>query len=190
MKARTGLIKNCLVCNNSFYIAKNRINTALYCSRLCKDKNAAVKITANCQICNKQFDHISSRCNKAKYCSRLCYHRSQIGRGTKEFTCLGCNIIFLSSPSRERKYCSISCLGLSKRINIDQLRIGSLRKTMVNRGMLNKCNRCDFSAEPRILGVHHIDRNRGNNDSTNLEILCPNCHSLEHLKHIPHGYQQ
>jgi 5-methylcytosine-specific restriction endonuclease McrA len=28
--------------------------------------------------------------------------------------------------------------------------------------------------------VHHIDRNRNNNDPSNLEILCPTCHEEEH----------
>jgi 5-methylcytosine-specific restriction endonuclease McrA len=44
-----------------------------------------------------------------------------------------------------------------------------------------KCNRCAYDNE-RILVVHHIDRNRDNNHSSNLEILCPNCHEEEHLQ--------
>lgn len=51
---------------------------------------------------------------------------------------------------------------------------------MKRRGMIVSCARCGFDAEPAILGVHHIDRNRRNNALTNLEVLCPNCHSLEH----------
>jgi len=43
----------------------------------------------------------------------------------------------------------------------------------------DKCQRCDFS-EP-ILIVHHKDRNAKNNDKSNIEILCPNCHALEHF---------
>lgn len=41
------------------------------------------------------------------------------------------------------------------------------------------CNRCRFNDE-RILVVHHLDRNRKNNALDNLEILCPNCHAMEH----------
>lgn len=42
----------------------------------------------------------------------------------------------------------------------------------------------DFSKSTRnvgILKVHHKDRNRKNSLPDNLEILCPNCHDLEHF---------
>ena len=55
---------------------------------------------------------------------------------------------------------------------------------MILRNLIKECNRCGYSAYPDILGVHHIDRNRDNNDLSNLEVLCPNCHSVEHMKHI------
>ena len=41
------------------------------------------------------------------------------------------------------------------------------------------CARCGFSVL-EALEVHHIDRNRANNDITNLMVLCANCHILEH----------
>jgi predicted HNH restriction endonuclease len=55
---------------------------------------------------------------------------------------------------------------------------------MLKKDMIKICNRYGYNSEPKILGVHHKDRNRHNNDISNLEVLCPNCHSLEHLKHI------
>lgn len=42
-----------------------------------------------------------------------------------------------------------------------------------------KCNRCSFS-DVRILQRHHKDRNTSNNHESNIEVLCPNCHNLEH----------
>ena len=44
-----------------------------------------------------------------------------------------------------------------------------------------KCNRCKISewlGEKLTLEVEHIDGNHTNNERTNLEALCPNCHSL------------
>lgn len=41
------------------------------------------------------------------------------------------------------------------------------------------CNRCSYS-NILALEVHHKDRNRENNDILNLEILCANCHTIEH----------
>jgi len=61
---------------------------------------------------------------------------------------------------------------------------------MIAREMIKSCERCGYDAVPKILGVHHKDRNRNNNEIFNLEVLCPNCHSLEHNKHIAHGFKE
>lgn len=44
-----------------------------------------------------------------------------------------------------------------------------------------KCNRCTFSFVP-VLQLHHIIErsNGGTDDPSNLEILCPNCHTTHH----------
>lgn len=51
-----------------------------------------------------------------------------------------------------------------------------------------KCNRCQFDSCPEILVVHHKDEDRSNNSLENLEVLCPNCHAIEHYggqKRVP-----
>jgi hypothetical protein len=42
------------------------------------------------------------------------------------------------------------------------------------------CANCGYRKIPRILEIHHIDRNRRNNEDINLLLLCPNCHAEEH----------
>ena len=42
-----------------------------------------------------------------------------------------------------------------------------------------RCERCGY-AQVEILHVHHRDRDRSNNDASNLELICPNCHYEEH----------
>jgi len=42
------------------------------------------------------------------------------------------------------------------------------------------CNRCNIKEE-KVLLVHHKDRDRTNNRLKNLEVLCRNCHTLDHL---------
>jgi 5-methylcytosine-specific restriction endonuclease McrA len=42
-----------------------------------------------------------------------------------------------------------------------------------------QCERCRYS-KYEILQVHHKDRNRQNNELSNLELICPNCHYEEH----------
>ena len=45
----------------------------------------------------------------------------------------------------------------------------------------NKCELCGISewlGKPVKLQLHHIDGNHDNNELSNLQILCPNCHSM------------
>lgn len=42
------------------------------------------------------------------------------------------------------------------------------------------CQRCGYSKNIAAIHVHHVDRNRNNNDLNNLEVLCANCHAIEH----------
>lgn len=44
-----------------------------------------------------------------------------------------------------------------------------------------KCERCgltEWIGEPIPLETHHKDGDKTNNESNNLELLCPNCHSF------------
>ena len=185
-KPHTGKFVSCLSCYKQFYIPVNRFETAKYCSRKCKDKENTIRIIKNCLICGKEFEHISARCNTAKYCSRLCYHRSQKGRGAKEFKCATCDIKFMSSPSKRYKFCTPKCRGLFHRASEEYADFKSLRKAWVLRGYIQYCEICKYDAVKEILGIHHRDGNRKNNKKDNLLIVCPNCHSLIHRKHIPH----
>lgn len=40
------------------------------------------------------------------------------------------------------------------------------------------CGNSEWFGQPLPLEIHHIDGNRQNNNLNNLQILCPNCHSL------------
>ena len=110
-------------------------------------------------------------------------------KGTAEYVCAHCGIKFLDAPSHKRKYCSKSCVNKAAK-QIWKPKFTTVRKTMLKRNMLQRCERCGYDKHPEILGVHHKDRNRDNNDLTNLEVLCPNCHSLEHSKHVAHGFKE
>jgi 5-methylcytosine-specific restriction endonuclease McrA len=44
------------------------------------------------------------------------------------------------------------------------------------------CVRCGYKEVEEVLQVHHKDRNRKNRDISNLEVLCPTCHMVEHFK--------
>lgn len=42
------------------------------------------------------------------------------------------------------------------------------------------CMRCGYMKHSAAIIVHHKDRDRSNNNISNLEVLCCNCHAIEH----------
>lgn len=186
-RSRIKYEKTCLHCKSTFSVPFYRKDTALYCGRSCMALHSRSEVHANCEQCGTSFTHISSRANKAKYCSTTCYYKSLRHKGTVEYTCQHCSKIFNGSPSHKRKYCSISCTNKSKK-GIWKPSFETVRKNMLRRNMITFCNRCGYDEHKSILGVHHKDRNPRNNDLSNLEVLCPNCHSLEHARHISHAH--
>lgn len=188
-RSRTRYEKTCKHCNTIFTVPEYRKDTAMYCSRSCMALDARVQLTSCCEECNTEFTHIASRANKAKYCSPKCYHKAMSKKGTVEYECEHCHKKFVDAPSHKRRYCSKSCVNKSAKETFKP-KFTTVRKTMLRRNMITKCERCGFDQFPQILGVHHKDRDRKNNDLSNLEVLCPNCHSIEHMKHTPHGFKE
>lgn len=183
-----GINKNCINCNIEFYVPKHRIQTQKFCSRNCKDSMPGKRIKTICIICHNEFEHILCRANKAKYCSRKCYHKAQSTKGSIDFKCIHCDKPFKGSPSDigKRKYCSRACINKENHKTFEAS-FTTVRKALLARNQIEQCERCGYKECKKILGVHHKDRNRNNNKRDNLEILCPNCHSLEHQKHIQQG---
>lgn len=60
----------------------------------------------------------------------------------------------------------------------------ALRKKIIEEGLKEeKCEHCGLSewmGEKIPLELHHINMNHNDNSIENLQILCPNCHSLVH----------
>lgn len=55
-----------------------------------------------------------------------------------------------------------------------------LAKRPWRRHVKDRCERCGFVPEhPCQLDVDHIDGNNGNNDPSNYQTLCANCHRLK-----------
>lgn len=64
--------------------------------------------------------------------------------------------------------------------DFDKLSYERLRKRIILE-QKEKCNRCglnEWLEEKISLELEHIDGNNENNERENLEVLCPNCHSL------------
>ena len=188
-RSRVRYEKHCKHCSTAFSVPEYRKNTAAYCSRRCTALASRQQMESTCAVCSAKFTHIASRANKAKYCSPACYGKAMSQKGTAQYECAHCGVTFLDAPSHKRKYCSRQCVNKAKK-EFWSPAFTTVRKAMVRRGAVKKCERCGYDAHPEILGVHHKDRNNRNNAPNNLEVLCPICHSLEHRKHIAHGSKE
>ena len=154
------------------------------------DKNPKV-----CECCGKPLPW-EQRFNK--YCSNSCsakINNQRICRNGKDVNgfCLNCG-----KPLHfgNKKYCCKEC-----QIEVEQnqfierwkqgLESGTKGKhqisTTIRRYLLTlndyKCQKCGWGEKNPItnsvpLAIHHIDGDCTNNSFENLQVLCPNCHSL------------
>ena len=147
------------------------------------------KLNCECSLCRILFYKKPSRINDKNYCSKRCHNTSmKIG---SIYRCKVCNKEVYRKPCEIRKnktgdvFCSKKCQATEqncfgkaaynfKGLDVKDYRVKAMRF------LPNKCNRCGYEKLVSILQVHHIDRDRHNNDISNLEILCPNCHCEEH----------
>lgn len=141
------------------------------------------KPNTKCSVCKKPIYRRPFEIERSKgkiSCSIKCYGISC----RKETPCIVCKKPMLSGLNK--KTCSRSCankhrVGIGYNLGRPKDKVTSQKRIKMR--ILDKrggsCERCGYNKK-HILEMHHIDRNRGNNKSINLEILCPNCHSEEH----------
>ncbi len=119
--------------------------------------------------------------NKGKaYCSMVCYGLAC----RKEEPCVICGKLILARENK--KTCSRACAnkhrtGIKYKLNRpkDKVKFYQNLKVRLLEQRGKKCERCGYD-KYEILHVHHRDRNRLNNELSNLELICPNCHYEEH----------
>jgi 5-methylcytosine-specific restriction endonuclease McrA len=142
------------------------------------------KPNTQCLICKKPIYRRPSEISSTRgnvFCSRTCYGVSQ----RKEIPCLVCGTPILSGLNKNT--CSRACANIN-RTGISYKQGSFCDKALSQRRIKVRlmrergasCERCGY-AVAEILHLHHKDRDRSNNTSQNLEILCPNCHFSEHL---------
>ena len=137
----------------------------------------------NCVVCKKPIyrrPSILKQNATRTYCSQECFGLSC----RKEIPCLVCGKSILSGLNK--KTCSRACSnthreGIKYKIGRPRDKAEHERslkyRILLERGKV--CERCGYD-KPEILQVHHKDRDRTNNNLTNLELICPNCHCEEH----------
>lgn len=145
-----------------------------------------------CRFCFKCFKNKSSR---SKYCSKKCNYDDK--RKKKEIKCVCGKLTF------NKRFCSFKCFDINHRNNadkryklyIERWLIGEesgnkgeeatsdrIRRWLFERAC-NKCEKCGWNKVNEITGkipltINHKDGNCKNNSPENLELICPNCHSL------------
>ena len=143
------------------------------------------KPNTTCKVCGKSIYRRPceiARNQRGFFCNQVCYGKSQ----RKEVPCFVCDKLILSGANKIT--CSRACANKNrtgityknrKRPLKDKVKTYREQKKRIMKSRGEHCERCNYDIY-QILQIHHIDRNRENNNFTNLELLCPNCHAKEH----------
>lgn len=132
---------------------------------------------------------------KRKFCNNSCaaaYNNQLNDKKYKEIKyCKNCG----SEIKKSNKYCSQKCqYEFEYKENIKKWKNGEIDgtsktgavefvKRYIREKYNNQCCKCGWHEINPVTGkvpveLHHIDGNYKNNKEENLELLCPNCHSL------------
>lgn len=147
-----------------------------------------------CDCCDKEYKkqkRIAEGAPREHYCSTACYTEDKKpNRVTLE--CAHCGISFTRPQSKINNSRSGLYFCCREHKDIGQTYIKEIQpehygssdgsasyRAKALRHKDNACCVCGYT-NVNALEVHHIDRDRSNNDLSNLIILCANCHTLEH----------
>ena len=152
-----------------------------------------------CLCCNKKFEKKLWDIKKSPnhYCSCSCsaiVNNKLKPKKTKSYRiCKHCQS---KIHNNGKTYCSIKCqkqCGFKNKINHWKSGLdngyntnGTVRdyiKRYLTEKAEHKCSECGWNkinpnSNKCPLEIHHIDGNYKNNIESNLQVLCPNCHSL------------
>ena len=195
-KMRTLYQTFCGHCNKEIYRPKGRLRNKNYCSIVCRglSRRSKIRIKLACSFCSKEFERIIGKSTYTKkriyFCSSVCKNKYAT---LPKPPCLNCGIVLLN---RNGKYCSGKCQAdfqYKKYIEdwLNGLETGNVGEEQISEYIRryffekhdSKCSKCFWGKINPVTGkvpltLNHIDGNYKNSTSSNLELLCPNCHSL------------
>ncbi len=153
-----------------------------------------------CKYCKKELPLEKKR---NTFCNSSCsasYNNKGVrrhGNDPQEDKCLSCGRIFITGRNTKGLYCGNQCqfdykykVYLDDWVNgrVDGTKSGGMSVSNYIRRYLfekydGKCSRCGWDTPNPftgkvILEIEHIDGNSMNNNEDNLDLICPNCHSL------------
>lgn len=164
-----------------------------------------------CKYCTKKFEAPQKEVNRGKgdFCSLSCASRYNGRKRVVDREIIVCanpsceNIIHILKSKIKAKekrnktsyiFCSRQCKDQAQRIvggltdiqpshyknGLHGYRDALFRNYMIL-GRAIKCEICGYDKYSQVLEVHHIDKNRSNNNILNLQLLCANCHREQHI---------
>lgn len=185
---KQGSIQHCKQCNSEYYVTLGNFKSK-FCSSSC---SAKYNNTRRNKPHNTKIDVVSTMSLITRKCVK--------GKITKK--CIYCNKEHTgyNNYQQRRKFCSLECSAKYKR---EQAWLP--KREAIERGETNlsdniecnnsyfkrylieqysaKCMRCGWSETNTFtnripIEIEHKDGDCTNNNLSNLELLCPNCHSL------------
>ncbi len=154
--------KDCLNCQEKFQASVREVNrgNAKFCNLKCAaEYNGKNRIkpdhtpNVKCALCAKEFFMTTSK--------------QSISKSGLYFCC------------REHKD-EAQRIGGIKEIHPSHYGTTKCYRDIAFREKEKRCERCGYDKHQAAIVVHHRDRNRNNNFLSNLEVLCCNCHAIEH----------
>lgn len=131
--------------------------------------------------------------NKGKH-AHICGNKKKYSNQIVKHICQNCGKEFEHKYSSHNKFCSLKCQGefnkkekIKEWLNKPEKYNGSWSYAFIKNYLLEKhnykCEKCGWGKENSYthtipLEIHHIDGDCTNNREENLQLLCPNCHSL------------
>jgi predicted nucleic acid-binding Zn ribbon protein len=193
---------SCSFCGKIYFKSPSKAlkHNRHYCSHDClQNYQKSLQIEGSCVVCKKIIWKSKKVLEKSKhklfFCSSSCSAIYSNKNRKKDKNCDYCGKI-INRPNSN--YCSQKCFHLVKKEKtIKEWKMGlisgmtgkktfhmkaSIRKYLLE---LNdyKCSKCGWGEKNNFtnlipLSIHHVDGNASNDTFDNLQVLCPNCHSL------------
>jgi endogenous inhibitor of DNA gyrase (YacG/DUF329 family) len=179
-------------------------NSTTFCSTRCSlfyfnnwELDKETRKTCICDNCKKEFIKLIRNIGNRNFCSKNCAISFNSKKRKKVAFCPNCGKQIENSSKWKKMFCSSICQkeypykeyikrwkeGLETGYNGNSFNISDYVRKYLFIKYGGKCSKCGWekineTTGKKPLQVNHIDGDVENNKEGNLELLCPNCHSL------------